>query len=155
MKSIEYRPKVKAVYMQCFEIFQLNYLCFLNRLHCFLGEKNVSQHFLFAKLGQVKLAQSTNCYISSTMTVSNHHRLCNRTIFFFLSKCKTPPTSSVINHSHIDFHLSLTTRVFPQYNLHCCSIHRIYLQAFRTRSDILKVKIKCQFAVLIILMGAC
>lgn len=101
---------------------------FFKSITLFFGGKERISAFPIrqARVGEISTKHKAQIAISSTMTVSNHHRLCDRTILSVKVQ-KTPPTSSVINHSHIDFHLSLTTRVFPQYNLHCCSIHRVYL----------------------------
>lgn len=130
-------------YVQCFEFFpHFIFPVFQksrNHSYIALGGKPIVRRKRMSVFSYsqriVKLTQCTACFKYPTIIVYTSER-------YFLSKCKTTPTSSsVINHFHIDFHLSLTTRVFTViFNI---AVYREYLQASRTRSDIfLKVKHK-------------
>lgn len=69
--------------MQCFEIFQLNNLFFFKSITLFFGGKERISAFPIrqARVGEISTKHKAQIAVSSTMTVSNHHRLCNRTIF--------------------------------------------------------------------------
>lgn len=143
-------------YVQCFEFFSTFYFsCVVElkkpQLHCF-GWKTYSKKKTYVSIFSysqriVKLAQCLTCF-------TNDHRLCKRTIF---SVKVQNNTYIIISHQSFSYRFPF---IFDNSSFHCnlqyCSVQGIYLQASKARSDIFsKVKQKCQFAVLIILMGAC
>lgn len=86
--------------MQCFEIFQLNYLCFLIDYIVFWGKERISAFPIRqARVGEISTKHKAQIAVSSTMTVSNHHRLCDRTIF----SVKVQKNTYIISHQSFSY----------------------------------------------------
>lgn len=143
-------------YVQCFEFF-LHFIfpVFQNlRNHSYiaLGGKPIAKRKRMSVFSYsqrfVKLAT-----MHSLLQVSNDHRLCKRTIF---SVKVQNNTYIIISHQSFSYRFPF---IFDNSSFHCnleyCSVQGIPLGFQNSIRHFEGKTQKCQFAVLIILMGAC